>query len=62
MSMFSLFYLCPIYVIDFSCYYLQVWAAVVPAGPANCQLNASYKTADGYAFQVQDLGVCTLFI
>ncbi|CAL9205095.1 unnamed protein product [Musa hybrid cultivar] len=29
----------------------QVWAAVVPAGPANCQLNASYKTADGYAFQ-----------
>ncbi|XP_038970983.1 Fanconi anemia group J protein homolog [Phoenix dactylifera] len=29
----------------------QLWAAVIPSGPANCQLNASYKTADGYPFQ-----------
>ncbi|KAL5984321.1 hypothetical protein ACLOJK_018425 [Asimina triloba] len=29
----------------------QLWAAVISTGPGNCQLNASYKTADGYAFQ-----------
>ncbi|WOL05316.1 hypothetical protein Cni_G14044 [Canna indica] len=34
----------------------QLLAAVVPTGPANCQLNASYRTADAYAFQ-DGLGV-----
>ncbi|KAK1324898.1 hypothetical protein QJS10_CPA01g00247 [Acorus calamus] len=29
----------------------QLWASVISTGPGNCQLNASYKTADGYAFQ-----------
>ncbi|XP_074586059.1 uncharacterized protein LOC141841763 [Curcuma longa] len=29
----------------------QLWAAVVSTGPGNCQLNASYRTADGFAFQ-----------
>ncbi|XP_010935304.2 uncharacterized protein [Elaeis guineensis] len=29
----------------------QLWAAVIPSGPANCPLNASYKMADGYPFQ-----------
>ncbi|CAN6463879.1 unnamed protein product [Victoria cruziana] len=29
----------------------QVWAAVVSNGPDNVCLNASYKTADNYAFQ-----------
>ncbi|XP_047329067.1 Fanconi anemia group J protein homolog [Impatiens glandulifera] len=29
----------------------QIWAAVVSRGPGNYPLNASYKTADGYAFQ-----------
>ncbi|KAM7260392.1 hypothetical protein ACFE04_016133 [Oxalis oulophora] len=29
----------------------QVWAAVMTTGPSNYPLNASYKTADGYAFQ-----------
>ncbi|XP_077246888.1 RAD3-like DNA-binding helicase protein isoform X2 [Tasmannia lanceolata] len=29
----------------------QLWAAVISNGPGNCPLNASYKTADGYAFQ-----------
>ncbi|XP_073011468.1 uncharacterized protein [Typha latifolia] len=29
----------------------QLWAAVIASGPANSQLNASYRTADGYAFQ-----------
>ncbi|KAJ4776888.1 hypothetical protein LUZ62_061145 [Rhynchospora pubera] len=29
----------------------QLWASVIPWGPANCPLNASYKTADSYAFQ-----------
>lgn len=29
----------------------QVWVAAVAAGPGNVSLNASYKTADGYAFQ-----------
>ncbi|KAG0454368.1 hypothetical protein HPP92_025672 [Vanilla planifolia] len=29
----------------------QLWAAVIPSGADNCQLNASYKTADSYAFQ-----------
>ncbi|XP_020272956.1 Fanconi anemia group J protein homolog isoform X2 [Asparagus officinalis] len=29
----------------------QLWASVITSGPGNCQLNASYKTADGYAFQ-----------
>lgn len=32
--------------------YLQVWAAAVSTGPDNISLNASYKNADGYAFQV----------
>ncbi|OVA04243.1 Helicase-like [Macleaya cordata] len=37
----------------------QVWllAAVVSTGPGNYPLNASYKTADGYAFQ-DELGTC----
>ncbi|XP_042384337.1 Fanconi anemia group J protein homolog isoform X1 [Zingiber officinale] len=34
----------------------QLWAAVVSTGPGNCQLNASYRTADGFAFQ-DGLGV-----
>ncbi|XP_031254651.1 Fanconi anemia group J protein homolog [Pistacia vera] len=29
----------------------QVWAGVISTGPGNYPLNASYKTADGYAFQ-----------
>ncbi|KAK8580754.1 hypothetical protein V6N12_071007 [Hibiscus sabdariffa] len=29
----------------------QVWSAVISHGPGNCQLDASYKTADQYAFQ-----------
>ncbi|KAF5955973.1 hypothetical protein HYC85_008829 [Camellia sinensis] len=29
----------------------QLWVAVVPTGPGNYPLNASYKTADKYAFQ-----------
>ncbi|XP_037493665.1 Fanconi anemia group J protein homolog isoform X1 [Jatropha curcas] len=29
----------------------QVWAAVISTGPDNYPLNASYKTADEYAFQ-----------
>ncbi|XP_027330323.1 Fanconi anemia group J protein homolog isoform X2 [Abrus precatorius] len=29
----------------------QVWPAIISTGPGNCPLNASYKTADGYAFQ-----------
>ncbi|KAJ3690877.1 hypothetical protein LUZ61_020041 [Rhynchospora tenuis] len=29
----------------------QLWASVIPWGPANCPLNASYKTADNYTFQ-----------
>ncbi|KAF8405554.1 hypothetical protein HHK36_010461 [Tetracentron sinense] len=29
----------------------QLWAAVISTGPGNYPLNASYKTADGYAFQ-----------
>lgn len=29
----------------------QLWAAVIPTGPGNYPLNASYKTADAYAFQ-----------
>ncbi|CAI9786498.1 unnamed protein product [Fraxinus pennsylvanica] len=29
----------------------QVWASVISNGPGNYPLNASYKTADGYAFQ-----------
>ncbi|KAI9200490.1 hypothetical protein LWI28_008889 [Acer negundo] len=29
----------------------QVWASVISTGPGNYPLNASYKTADGYAFQ-----------
>ncbi|XP_020079975.1 Fanconi anemia group J protein homolog [Ananas comosus] len=29
----------------------QLWAAVVSSGPGNSHLNASYKHADGYAFQ-----------
>ncbi|XP_022638315.1 Fanconi anemia group J protein homolog isoform X2 [Vigna radiata var. radiata] len=29
----------------------QVWPAVISTGPDNYPLNASYKTADGYAFQ-----------
>ncbi|KAF3324872.1 Fanconi anemia group J protein [Carex littledalei] len=29
----------------------QLWTSVIPWGPANCPLNASYKTADSYAFQ-----------
>lgn len=31
---------------------LQLWAAVIPTGPGNYPLNASYKTAGAYAFQV----------
>lgn len=30
----------------------QVWAAAISNGPGNYPLNASYKTADDYAFQV----------
>lgn len=30
----------------------QVWASVISNGPGNYPLNASYKTADGYNFQV----------
>lgn len=30
----------------------QVWAAAVSTGPDNVSLNASYKNADGYSFQV----------
>ncbi|KAI4336693.1 hypothetical protein L6164_015186 [Bauhinia variegata] len=29
----------------------QVWSAIISTGPGNYPLNASYKTADGYAFQ-----------
>nr|GMC88611.1 Fanconi anemia group J protein homolog [Ipomoea batatas] len=29
----------------------QLWAAVISRGPSNYPLNASYKTADSYAFQ-----------
>ncbi|KAK6778979.1 hypothetical protein RDI58_025697 [Solanum bulbocastanum] len=29
----------------------QLWAAVIPRGPRNYPLNASFKTADSYAFQ-----------
>lgn len=29
-----------------------MWPAVISTGPDNYPLNASYKTADGYAFQV----------
>ncbi|KAK9109510.1 hypothetical protein Sjap_017570 [Stephania japonica] len=29
----------------------QLWAAAISAGPGNIPLNASYKTADNYAFQ-----------
>ncbi|XP_031739564.1 Fanconi anemia group J protein-like isoform X1 [Cucumis sativus] len=29
----------------------QVWPAIISIGPGNYPLNASYKTADGYAFQ-----------
>lgn len=29
----------------------QLWATVISTGPGNCQLNASYKTADFFAFQ-----------
>ncbi|KAI9113138.1 hypothetical protein K1719_015663 [Acacia pycnantha] len=29
----------------------QVWPAIICTGPGNYPLNASYKTADGYAFQ-----------
>ncbi|XP_052202294.1 uncharacterized protein LOC127808030 isoform X2 [Diospyros lotus] len=29
----------------------QLWAAVISTGPGNYRLNASYKTADAYAFQ-----------
>ncbi|WJX15585.1 DNA helicase [Trifolium repens] len=29
----------------------QVLPAIIPTGPGNIPLNASYKTADGYAFQ-----------
>ncbi|KAL5848005.1 hypothetical protein ACOSQ3_011529 [Xanthoceras sorbifolium] len=29
----------------------QVWAAAISTGPGNYPLNASYKTADGFAFQ-----------
>ena len=30
----------------------KVWASVISMGPRNYPLNASYKTADVYAFQV----------
>ncbi|KAB1203523.1 hypothetical protein CJ030_MR8G015346 [Morella rubra] len=30
---------------------LQVWPAIISTGPGNYPLNASYKTADTYAFQ-----------
>jgi len=33
-------------------FFLQVWAAAVSTGPDNISLNASYKNADGYDFQV----------
>ncbi|GMI91400.1 hypothetical protein like AT1G20720 [Hibiscus trionum] len=29
----------------------QVWSAIISHGPDNCRLDASYKTADQYAFQ-----------
>ncbi|KAK2988222.1 hypothetical protein RJ640_020704, partial [Escallonia rubra] len=29
----------------------QVWASIISSGPGNSPLNASYRTADGYAFQ-----------
>lgn len=29
----------------------QLWTTVISSGPGNYPLNASYKTADGYAFQ-----------
>ncbi|KAK3010623.1 hypothetical protein RJ639_012326 [Escallonia herrerae] len=29
----------------------QVWASIISSGPGNYPLNASYRTADGYAFQ-----------
>ncbi|KAE8715589.1 hypothetical protein F3Y22_tig00110163pilonHSYRG00265 [Hibiscus syriacus] len=29
----------------------QVWSAVISHGPGNCRLDASYKTANQYAFQ-----------
>jgi len=31
---------------------LQVWPAIISTGPGNYPLNASYKTADAYEFQV----------
>jgi len=30
----------------------QVWAGAISNGPSNYPLNASYKTADAYSFQV----------
>lgn len=36
---------------------LQVWPAIISTGPGNYPLNASYKTADTYAFQVLRLVV-----
>ena len=37
---------------DLSITVLQVWPAIISSGPGNYPLNGSYKTADGYAFQV----------
>lgn len=37
---------------DLSTTVLQVWPAIISTGPGNYPLNGSYKTADGYAFQV----------
>lgn len=37
---------------DLSTIVLQVWPAIISTGPENYPLNGSYKTADGYAFQV----------
>ena len=40
---------------------LQVFAASIAKGPGNVSLNASYKHADGYAFQVLGLTISSFF-
>lgn len=46
------FFECFLGLLVLSGYSFQLWAAVVSSGVGNVQLNASYKSADSYAFQV----------